>query len=349
MHLGWEKTLEKAFDFYWFSNMRKYVRKFVENCITCKVSKSKSGKTQAELHPITKVTVPWHTIHIDATGKLSGQQKSKEYIFVLINAFTKYVLLRHTSNIDAVSAVNALKAGLSLFGAPTRVIADQGRCFANKHFRDFCNTNNIHLHLISTGTSRANGQVERVMSTLKNMLTAVEVNKERTWQDAVDDVQLAFNCTVNRVVKASPLELLIGKVARPLSLLALGDQDQDDVDIVGIKEQAVNSINANARMDKERFDRGKAKVSKFTVGDFVLIENHERNQTKLDPKFRGPFKIVELLDGDRYLLKAIDSNRTYQYAHERLRAMPNCYVPPEFEISSYVDGVEEQATQPNKF
>ncbi|GBP21234.1 Transposon Tf2-6 polyprotein [Eumeta japonica] len=175
------------------------------------------------------------------------------------------------------------------------------------------------------------------------MLTAVEVNKERTWQDAVDDVQLAFNCTVNRVVKASPLELLIGKVARPLSLLALGDQDQDDVDIVGIREQAVNSINANARMDKERFDRGKAKVSKFTVGDFVLIENHERNQTKLDPKFRGPFKIVELLDGDRYLLKAIDSNRTYKYAHERLRAMPNCYVPTEFEISSDVDGVEEQS------
>ncbi|GBP19138.1 Transposon Tf2-11 polyprotein [Eumeta japonica] len=226
--------------------MRKYVKKFVENCITCKVSKSKSGKTRAELHPITKVTVPWHTIHIDATGKLSGQQKSKEYIFVLIDAFIKYVLLLHTSNIDTVSAVNALKAGLSLFGAPTRVIADQGRCFANKHFRDFCNTNNIHLHLISTGTSRANGQVERVMSTLKNMLTAVEVNKERTWQDAVDDVQLAFNCTVNRVVKASPLELLIGKVARPLSLLALGDQDQDDVDIIGIREQAVNSINANA-------------------------------------------------------------------------------------------------------
>lgn len=343
MHLGWEKTLEKAFDFYWFSNMRKYVRKFVENCMTCKLSKSKSGKAQAELHPIPKVAVPWHTVHIDATGKLSGKHSSKEYIFVLIDAFTKYILLRHASHIDATSAINALKSGVSLFGAPVRVIADQGRCFANKHFREFCDANNIQLHLISTGTSRANGQVERVMSTLKSMLTAVEVNKERTWQDAVDDVQLAFNCTVNRVTKASPIELLIGKVARPMSLCVLGDQDQDEIDIVKIREQAVNSMNENSRRDKERFDSNKAKISKFAVGDFVLIENHERNQTKLDPKFRGPFKVIEVLDGDRYLLKAIDTNRTYKYAHERLRPMPNCYVPTELELCCNADDNEDQS------
>lgn len=30
----------------------------------------------------------------------------------------------------------------------------------------------------------------------------------------------------------------------------------------------------------------------------MLLENHERNQTKLDPKFKGPYKVVELLDGD---------------------------------------------------
>lgn len=102
--------------------------------------------------------------------------------------------------------------------------------------KGFCDKNNILLHLILTGTCRANGQGERVISTLKNMLTAVEVNKDRTWQDAVDDVQLAFNCTVNRVIKASPFELLIGKVARPLSLCAWGNQDLDEVDMVKIRK-----------------------------------------------------------------------------------------------------------------
>lgn len=343
VHLGWEKTLEKVYDFYWFPNMRKYVRKFVENCVTCKLSKSKSGKTQAELFPIPKVSVPWHTIHIDVTGKLSGANQTKEYIIVLIDAFTKFVLLVHSTKIDTSNAIKALKFGVGLFGAPTRVIADQGRCFANKNFRDFCNTNNIQLHLIATGTCRANGQVERVMSTLKNMLTTVEVKKDKTWQDSIPDIQLAINSTVSRVTKTSPLELFIGKVARPLSLLVLGDHDETEVDIEEIRERAARSITENAVQDKHRFDKTKAKVSNFKVGDFVLIENHERNQTKLDPKYRGPFEVIELLEGNRYLLKSLDNNRTYKYAHERLRAMPECYVPTEFEIDLDEDNNEEQS------
>lgn len=50
-----------------------------------------------------------------------------------------------------------------------------------------------------------------------------------------------------------------------------------------------------------------------------MLQNEERNQTKLDPKYKGPFQVIELLDGDRYMLKALDSKRTYKYAHDRLR------------------------------
>jgi len=53
MHLGWEKTLAKMYEYCWFDKMSKYVRKFVDNCIT--------GKVQPELHPIPKVSVPFHT------------------------------------------------------------------------------------------------------------------------------------------------------------------------------------------------------------------------------------------------------------------------------------------------
>lgn len=107
MHLGWEKTLEKLHDLYWFEHMAKYVRKFVDICVTCKVSKTRSGKIQAELHPIPKVPIPWHTLHIDATGKLSGKNDRKEYVIVIIDAFTKFVLLHHTAQIDTASSIRA--------------------------------------------------------------------------------------------------------------------------------------------------------------------------------------------------------------------------------------------------
>lgn len=327
VHLGAEKTREKLFDFYWFPSMTQYVTKFVDNCVTCKIAKSHSGKIQAELHPIPKVTIPWHTVHMDATGKLSGKNDHKEYVFVLIDAFTKYVLLFHTANIDSKSSIQAVNQAAALFGAPTRLIADQGRCFASREFREFCENKNINLHLIATGSSRANGQVERVMGVLKAMLTAVETSDSKSWQDAIGEVQLAINCTMNRVTKASPLELLIGKVARPLSLMC--SDVETDVNIDKLREQASENIQRSAEYEKDRFDKTKAPVTRFSAGDFVLLENEERNQTKLDTKFKGPFKVIEVLSGDRYTLQALNCKRKYKYAHDRLRKMPEGHVPVE--------------------
>lgn len=74
----------------------------------------------------------------------------------------------------------------------------------------------------------------------------------------------------------------------------------------------------------------------------MLLENEERNQTKLDPKYKGPFRVIEILDGDRYTLKALNSKRTYKYAHDRLRKMPAGHVPVEVEVDNDFD-VDEQA------
>ncbi|KAJ0179621.1 hypothetical protein K1T71_005333 [Dendrolimus kikuchii] len=244
---------------------------------------------------------------------------------LLRNMFCYTTLSLH---IDSRSSIQALKNSISLFGAPKRIIADQGRCFACTEFRDFCQYHCIDLHLIATGSSRANGQVERVMNTLKNMLTAVESSKEKSWQDALPEVQLALNCTINRVTKSTPLELLIGKVARPLELIFCND-DEPKIDIDVLRDQAVVNMNKSSQYDKTRFDSTKAKVQKYVVGDFVLLQNEERNQCKLDPKFKGPFRIMEVLEGDRYVLKAINSKRTYKYAHDRLRKMPLTETPDE--------------------
>lgn len=77
-HMGWEKTVEMLYKHYWFEHMNKYTCKFVENCLTCKVNKTDSGARQVQLHPIPKTNVPWHTVHLDTTGKLSGQNDSRE-------------------------------------------------------------------------------------------------------------------------------------------------------------------------------------------------------------------------------------------------------------------------------
>lgn len=65
-------------------------------------------------------------------------------------------------------------------------IADQDRSFSDSKFREFRLTIKIEIHLTVTRASRENVQVERVMSTMKSMLRAVE----KLWQDALAGYEL---------------------------------------------------------------------------------------------------------------------------------------------------------------
>ena len=103
-----------------------------------------------------------------------------------------------------------------------------------KEFQEFCERKQIKVHLIATGASRVNGQVERVMGTLKTIFTIVETTR-RPWQDAIGEIQLALNSTTNRVTNSSPLKLRIGRTARPYDLLLPGNIEEKDIDISNVR------------------------------------------------------------------------------------------------------------------
>jgi len=84
--------------------------------MACRASKSTSGKSQMELHPFPKISIPWHTVHIDISEKLSGLSDRKKYIIIQIDAFTKYVYLFHTFSLDAYTCINAMKSSIAIFG-----------------------------------------------------------------------------------------------------------------------------------------------------------------------------------------------------------------------------------------
>ena len=105
------------------------------------------------------------------------------------------------------------------------------------------------------------------MGTLENMFTVVETTG-RPWQDAIGEIQLALNCTTNRVTNSSSLELLIGRTTRPCDLL-LPDNIKS-IDISNIRRQAIKWMETSARYDEDGFDKTKVKAVRFNLGDFVL-------------------------------------------------------------------------------
>lgn len=69
-HLRTDRTLDKIYEQYWFPEMAKQVRRFIDSFSVCKASKGPSGaQSIRRLHPIPKVPVPWHTVHSKVTKK----------------------------------------------------------------------------------------------------------------------------------------------------------------------------------------------------------------------------------------------------------------------------------------
>lgn len=60
-----------------------------------------------------------------------------------------------------------------------------------------------------------------------------------------------------------------------------------------------SNVTKKADYDKARFDRTKRKIEKFVIGDVVQLKGEGKNQIKLDPKYGGPFKVIQILDNDR--------------------------------------------------
>ncbi|KAL0833091.1 hypothetical protein ABMA28_001201 [Loxostege sticticalis] len=323
VHPGWEKTLHKIRETYYFDKMSTVVRDFVDNCVVCRTSKQTSGATQVQLHPISKPTVPFEVLHMDITGKL-GTPNEQEYVVVTIDAYTKYVLLRHTNNKSQHSTLAALKQAIHLFGAPRQIIVDGGREFLGE-FKMYCDRFGIEIHAISPGASRANGQVERVMATLKNGLIMIKNYETPEWHTAVESLQLALNCTEHRTTGTAPLTLLTRRQnCVPPELLRLVNLDNSSIDMEVLERHVQQRMSAQSAKDKERFDKGRARIRNFQRGDFVLIKNNPRNQTSLDLKFSVPYEVYRVLENDRYLVKKVVGHhgRPRKVAHDQLRRAP---------------------------
>lgn len=303
--------------------MSTTVRDFFDNCVVCRTLKQTSGATQVQLHPITKPTVPFEVIHMDITGKL-GTSNNQEYVIVTIDAYTKYVLLRHTNDKSQHSSLAALKQVIHLFGAPRKIIVDGGREFLGE-YKSYCDRFGIEIHAISPGISRANGQVERVMATLTNGLIMIKNYETPEWHTALESLQLALNCTIHRTTGTVPLTLLTRRQnCVPPELLNLVNFDNAAIDIEALERHVQLRMPELSAKDKERFDKGRAKILNFQRGDFVLIKNNPRNQTSLDLKYSVPYEVHRVLENDRYLVKKVVGHhgRPRKVAHDQLRRAP---------------------------
>lgn len=276
-HLGIDKTVGLITNTYWFPNLRKTVRNYIQNCLKCLVYSPLEGRKEGFLHNIPKGDLPFQTIHVDHYGPLEITSKKKKYAFEIIDAFTKFVRLYPCVSTKCSEVIKHLRDYFRSFSVPQCVVSDRGSVFTSGDFTEFLNGYSITHVLIAVRTPRANGQIERINRLLTPMLAEFGLNQLGKSNDCVKEM---LNCE------------------------HLAERNSNK-----IRQDAAEKIIASQTANKVYYDKTRRESTKYKIGDYVLIKNVDTSSgtnKKLLPKFRGPYEVKKVLEHDRYVIGDIE-------------------------------------------
>ncbi|CAA9994248.1 unnamed protein product, partial [Nesidiocoris tenuis] len=309
-----EKDLEQN---YFIPGITKKVSDLISNCVPCILTKKKAGKQEGELRPIPKGDKPLETLHIDHLGPLESTSKMYKHILAVIDAFTKFVWLFPTKSTTTAEVIKKLEIRKEVFGSPSRIISDRGTAFTSNEFRDYCKSEDIELHLITTGLPRANGQVERLNSTIIAVLSKLCLDEPTTWYKKIGEVQQIINSTYQRSIGMTPFELLIG-VPMKLKHTQLYKLVEEEIinNFVDDREETRKQAKAQILKVQEENCRGynlrRREARCYKIGDLVAIKRTQPT-SKLRPKFAGPYRITKIKPNNTYDVaaeEAVDGPKT---------------------------------------
>ena len=170
-HFGFNKTLTLLHREYVWPTIRSDCKRFVKQCVLCARNKLNRHRPYRLLQPLPIPERPWHSISMDFIEQLPVSDGFTA-ILVVIDRLMKESVFIPTHNTATTSNVaDAFVTHVfSKHGIPLHVSSNCGSEFTSHFFRSLGSLLHMRLHFTSGHHPSANGQVERVNSTLEQYL-----------------------------------------------------------------------------------------------------------------------------------------------------------------------------------
>lgn len=88
-HCSVEKTFQGMYASYWFPSLRKRIRDYVENCVTCLTANAASNVREDEMQLTSVPTLSNELLYIDHFGPLPETADGYTHVLVIVDAFTR--------------------------------------------------------------------------------------------------------------------------------------------------------------------------------------------------------------------------------------------------------------------
>nr|GEW49216.1 putative reverse transcriptase domain-containing protein [Tanacetum cinerariifolium] len=329
IHPGSDKMYQDMKKLYWWPNMEVDIATYVTKCLTCAKVKAKHQKPSGLLVQPKIPKWKWDNITMDFVTKLPKSSQGNDTIWVIVDRLTKSAIFTPIRETDPMSKLARiyLKEVITRHGIPVSIISYRDPRFASNFWRSLQNTLGTRLDMSIAYHPKTDGQSERTIQTLKDMLRACAIDFRKGWVNHFPLVEFLYSNSYHASIKVAPFEALYGRKCRsPVCWTEVGEAQILDPELIQETTKKIFQIKQRMQAARDRqksYADLKRKPMEFQVRDKVMLKVSPwkgvvrfGKRGKLNPRYVGPFKVLERVGDVAYKLDLPEElSRVYNKFH----------------------------------
>ncbi|GKB38041.1 putative reverse transcriptase domain-containing protein [Tanacetum coccineum] len=231
----------------------------------------------------------WERITMDFVSGLPRTPSGYDMIWVIVDRLTKSAHFLPMKRIDSMEKL-------------TRIYLKEIEALGT------------NLDMSTTYHPQTDGQSERTIQTLEDMLHACVIDFGSSWDRHLPLVELSYKNSYHTSIKAAPYKALYGRKCRsPVCWSEVGDSQLIGPELIQDTTEKIDQIKNRlliARSHQKSYADKRTKPLEFEVGDMVLLKVSPwkgdvrlGKHRKLSPRYIGPFKILARVGPVAYMLE----------------------------------------------
>ncbi|GJT55724.1 reverse transcriptase domain-containing protein [Tanacetum coccineum] len=289
VHPGADKMYYDLRDRYWWPGMKRDIATYVSKCLTCSKVKAEHQRPSGLLQQPEIPEWKWDKITMDFITKLPRSKSGHDTIWVIVDRLTKsahFLAIREDYCSEKLAKIYVDEI-VARHGVPVSIISDRDGRFTSRCWQTVQKALGTRLDMSTAYHPQTDGQSERTIQTLEDMLRACVIDFGGSWDVHLPLAEFSYNNSYHSSIKCAPFEALYGRK------------------FVLIKEKL-----KAARDRQKSYADNRRKPLEFEVGDQVILKVSPwkgvirfGKKGKLAPRYVGPFEILERIGLVAYRLR----------------------------------------------
>ncbi|GJW34829.1 reverse transcriptase domain-containing protein [Tanacetum coccineum] len=315
-----------AGDMYWWPGMKRDIATYVSKCLTCSKVKAEHQRPLGLLQQPEIPELKWDKITMDFITKLPRSKSGHNTIWVIVDRLTKsahFLAIREDYSSEKLAKIYVDEI-VARHGVPVSIISDRDGRFTSRCWQTVQKALGTRLDMSTAYHPQTDGQSERTIQTLEDMLRAYVIDFGGSWDVHLPLAEFSYNNSYHSSIRCAPFEALYGRKCRsPVLWAEIGESSLIGPELVQETTDKVVLIKEKLKAARDRqksYADNRRKPLEFEVGDRVMLKVSPwkgvirfGKKGKLAPRYVGPFEILERIDLVAYRLKLAEELNGVHY------------------------------------